>query len=1169
MEVPGTATASDSSAGALSRPTGVALPGRELRLLIQALRAWSDDDASGGSLALITGAGGSGKSLLLEALAAVLRGWGVRVARTRCFRDSLCGEPALHLLDQTLRSLFAGAAATTGSGAEVWRSIRGFLPELRCLLPGTQWPQDGASPASSVRSPAQCPSFGPDLDRLHAVDVVGQTFVELARGEPLVLLVDDVPRVDALSREMLAAALRIAGLRGMAHSPEPCAGRPRLLVVVSLDAGEPSGLEGLREAGRLAFEVEARGLSREEVRELAISLGVDLPLTQRENLLRVTSGSPCLVRFFLHGCPKDGEPALARVPEDADRAAQAGARLFQARLAALPQDARRFVALLSLVERPWPISWLRASLSAANAAAEPPGQAEVERLLGQLLADGWVERDSGAGEPRWRISGEPIARRVRDGLPEVERRAIEAALADGILRQEVERSAKDGKEGTDFRPGIWTQIHHHLLSSPDHPRRKEVGLAAAREAEQRSSIARAIEILEGVLENLDLGEDASSRLDVREKLADLLDLAGHHRESVEILSEIFSKRFDRMSSKERARAARRIGTIYGKLGEARLQAAQYRDGLSYLEGTGESVERLTLLAHMARIAVESGKRDEGLRYLEESLRLPGTGNLQENADYVEIYRLAQEVNFRRGDYVEAIGFEKSLLAHHDLAGDRPGILRCAEHLGHLHILRGEMAEGERYLALALEQARASGHRLIVARSLSQLGRFHRTRGESAKARELLVQARDIFREIGREDAAADLHLALFHVQLLLRDFDAAAESLVECAARSEMFGAAEAKAGIFPALYPDLRTRSDSIDRLLAKASPRDEGRRPARKDVAWDPLGSYLVDAGRYAEANRLYEEAFRSPQSIRNPVALARLLQHAGRLHRLLGDRRLALRYLEKSLECLGPVPQKPLVGNAYIEVASIFHVQGEAGKAFDFLLRGWRLLQEVDEGQGLLITILRLGDFLRGVALPRPARRIAEAAVDLSRHARAKRWEADAYRLLGGLHSEAGEYQESARCLARSRSLVEALGLPYERGLLLLECGWEHCRRENHPAAVRVAREGLDAARALGAQDLLDDFLFLLGVVESAPSNKGKNFLRALEALHQALLGAQERTRPAVEARILDAMAAIYRERGNEEVAADFSQRARVITDGLAARWTFPRTAEPALATTLLSS
>ena len=41
-------------------------------------------------------------------------------------------------------------------------------------------------------------------------------------------------------------------------------------------------------------------------------------------------------------------------------------------------------------------------------------------------------------------------------------------------------------------------------------------------------------------------------------------------------------------------------------------------------------------------------------------------------------------------------------------------------------------------------------------------------------------------------------------------------------------------------------------------------------------------------------------------------------------------------------------------------------------------------------------------------------------------------------------------------------------------------------------------------MGLQPLLDEFLLLVGVVESAHENPSKNFLRALEALEQALAG-----------------------------------------------------------------
>jgi hypothetical protein len=107
--------------------------------------------------------------------------------------------------------------------------------------------------------------------------------------------------------------------------------------------------------------------------------------------------------------------------------------------------------------------------------------------------------------------------------------------------------------------------------------------------------------------------------------------------------------------------------------------------------------------------------------------------------------------------------------------------------------------------------------------------------------------------------------------------------------------------------------------------------------------------------------------------------------------------------------------------------------------------------------------------------------------------------------------------------------------------LEMGWNCLHNRDFTEALCLAREGVEIARWLGLDALIDDLLHLVGVVESAASNPRKNFLRALEALEQALQGAEARKRPRLRWEVLEAMAAIYRERGKDDLAEEYQRRA----------------------------
>ncbi len=1117
---------------------GTNVPGRELHLLIQGLRSWCQSSNKGdraGSLITITGSAGSGKSLLIRALENALATLNIKGRSASCFRESLPFEPIRVLLAGLLPELLRSRMAGTPGGM-AWKSIEPFAPELCRLLPEFDWP----------RPTKPFPSLGQELDQLRASDLAARAFVELSRAIPLVLVFEDLQWIDSLSREVLAALLRMARLRaGLEKSP-------RLLVIVTLRPEEAEGLEQILDPRTIAQEVQVRGYSREDIRDCAARAGIDLPPKIREALYRETGGNPLQVQFHLRGLRPGMEPVFLETSEDPAHQVLSFERGVQSRFAEVGELESRGIELLCCLGRPYPTEFVSRLMSLepsrkSTQEARTSSRQEAEEALGCLLAGGWAIRSTlEDGSPAIQIAGDSIASVILQSIPETRKAGLHRVIGETLLEEM-------GPEGAARCPwlsiGPWSRIFSHLVRVPDHARRFEVGHSAAREAENLSSPLQAIEVYERLLEDLNPAGNEDRRIEIAEKLAGHLELAGIHREAVEIYRKLLT--LDASKRKDDAWIFRKIGSLQGKLGERDLQLGSYREGLKVLEGAGENLERLKIYAQMARTFLELGDRDECQRCLQESMKLPGEGDLSKNPELLEIYTLLEEVRFRQGGYKEALEYEEQIFGFHANRGDFPGMLRSAERLGCLHLFLGDSREASQILKLGLEGADATGSNYLKARLLKKIGDVHRNLGEFGEAIQYFSKARDLFREQGRGNEMVSLIRSLLHLQLVIYDFPSAEESLLEYAALFSDREITKSSLPVFPPEHSTREARSLEIVRLRREMSrKRPEGERA----ILSGELAEILIDEGKFVEAGRMYREALNSFELMRRPVQIALLFQRSGRLHRLLGDRSLALQLFEKSLNCQNPVPQRALVGNAYLEVGSIFLIQGEMGKAYDYLLRGLRLFVDLEDDQGFIHSVLSFAEFFKRLGFRHGGMNFASFVVDICRE-RLGRIEARAQCLLGAILSEAGEFSDSDRCFRKAQSLLETLGLAGEEAALQLEQGWDFYRREEYSQALASAREGIEVARRRGAMDFLEDFLFLLGAVESALSNRKKNFLRALELLNQALLGAQSRGRPFTEAQILHSIALVYERRGKEELGREFRARARAVLDRIETRLSEP--------------
>jgi DNA-binding SARP family transcriptional activator len=292
--------------------------GRE-RELAQLVAAADELHRGRGSLFLLRGEPGIGKTWLAEEAAARAAERGALVLSGRCWESG--GAPAYWPWVQCLRKLVQETepetlAAQLGVGVDVAR----IVPELRELVP----------------SLPPAPAIDPEGARFRLFDAVATLLRDAARTRPIVLVLDDLHAADAPSLLLL---------RFITDALDDA----QLLIIATRRDSDPMASENFAETiAELArsesfHDVSLAGLEREEVARLMQAAGA--PIASEQLVAAVhdrTDGHPFFVAELVRLLASEGR--LDALP----RGVQA---VVSRRLGLLSKDCRRVLAVASVVGR--------------------------------------------------------------------------------------------------------------------------------------------------------------------------------------------------------------------------------------------------------------------------------------------------------------------------------------------------------------------------------------------------------------------------------------------------------------------------------------------------------------------------------------------------------------------------------------------------------------------------------------------------------------------------------------------------------------------------------------------------------------------------------------------------------------------------------------------------
>jgi DNA-binding CsgD family transcriptional regulator len=459
---------------------------RELALLRARLDAAVDGR---GSLALLVGEPGIGKTRLMEAVASDAAERSMAVLWGRCHEGD--GAPAYWPWLQTVRGYVRlrdpeSLRRELGAGAP---DIAAVVAEVRAALPDLPFP----------------PALAPDQARFRLFDSMAAFLRRAAADRPLVLLLDDLHWADLSSLLLLQFLVRELA-------------EMRLLIVaayrdVELDRQHPLAavLAELRRE-RLHERLPLGGLSPDEVGELLRELaGAEIDAAGRRlaaALHEETEGNPFFISEIVRHLLESGRIAVrdgrwVHVPERiGDLGLPEGVReVLGRRLSRLSDPCNRALGVAAIIGRDFDLPTL--ARAGRGAPAHLPEDADA---LLELLAEAETARlvtETPRAPGRYRFAHALVRETLLEELTTAQRVRLHRRVGEAL----------EAQHRTNLRPHLFALAQHFFEAAPGGATEKAIDYAcrAAEQALSQGAYEDAARQYERALQLLDLQEEPDPR----------------------------------------------------------------------------------------------------------------------------------------------------------------------------------------------------------------------------------------------------------------------------------------------------------------------------------------------------------------------------------------------------------------------------------------------------------------------------------------------------------------------------------------------------------------------------------------------------------------------------------------------------------------------------------
>ena len=653
---------------------GFRLIGREAERA-QLLQILQEAKSGCGSLILLQGDAGVGKTRLAEEALAMARRLGCQTLVGRCYEQQ--GTPALiaytEVLEEASRLMPASAfrQAIIASAPELAK----LMPELHRLFP-------------DMAPPLQLP---PELRQRYLFTSVREFLTRCSRFMPLAIFIDDLQWADESTLQLtqhLAQKLAslpiviIAAYREVEASPvaESKSGVHRLLDRVRgqpRDVFTPQAVKAALDqlvAQRHARAIVLRQFTHADVQNALASLGKPHPPARLVTTFADrTGGNPFFVVELFRHLKDEGRLFGPR---------HEWVRDLDLNDVELPDTVR-----VVLERRMTRVSSDTYTLLCAAAVLghrfEPDLLEEVAEVDGARLTEALHEAErariltgpSGRRDISWRFTHPLTCQMLTTAIPQRQRQRLHLRVADAMTRL--------GHESRAHMSGI----AHHLywagrLADPARTARALITAGDAAYAMYASEDAvqhyrRALEVLE------ETNGDRGGALAAQERLADMLALLGDRDAAMEHYENVSVGYRAARATVDQARIARKSGTLHWQAGDRAKAMTSFRRALEQISGSTAHLEAAHLYQELGLAAFRSGDNAKAIEWAERALQSAERALAEPGADPAHV-RIAATTAIAQA--TNTIGVALARSGHLDAARERiERSLEAAQDLGLLDV----------------------------------------------------------------------------------------------------------------------------------------------------------------------------------------------------------------------------------------------------------------------------------------------------------------------------------------------------------------------------------------------------------------------------------------------------------------------------------------------------
>jgi predicted ATPase/Tfp pilus assembly protein PilF len=741
-------------------------------------------------LILVSGESGVGKSRLLREFKTFAQVREVAVVEGRATKEGGPYGPFAQVF-RGIMHLFPGRARpVAGRPQDPLRArlLKHYGAELSRLLPDLE----GDDAPKAVAHAA----LPPEQEKLRLLDALAQFLLHYAKARPLVVLLHDLHEADAETTELLRYLARNLEVAERAREMAPKWGLTpsepaRLLVIATYGATDRGDgplekvVASLLASGE-ATELALGRLTLVQVERLVQSmLGQDvLPRGLAQRVYEETRGNPFFVVELMRSLVEGGklktregawrarldEPGALRIPATV-------AEVILERVRRLSESERKPLELLSVLGRP------ATAREMSQLAGSPEREPELALALDALERRQIVFSErTASGEAAYAFIHDLARDAIHEQLPAALRRDLHGRCGR-LLEERLEREAAAIADPADL-----SELVRHFEEAKEPHRALEYAVRAGDAARSLYASRKAIEHYDRALV-LAAGERQATsrrRLDLLERLAEVLALSGEYQRASKVMSELRAASAS-LDSRERARVERRTGELEERSGNYDAALDAFSRGIAALASELASREGAQLLGATASVYVKKGLYEDAIGYCETGLALLH-GFPEQESEVAQLRTVLGVARSLRGELEAAERELEHALGAFRRTGDAIGTARSLANLGTIAIERGQTDEAVERFEAALELEEKLEHGPGIALSAAQLARALRSRGDFDRAIGLSRRALQIWEKTGDAEGQVATWNDLGSLHDALGEYGRALDCFRTAAKRNENVG---------------------------------------------------------------------------------------------------------------------------------------------------------------------------------------------------------------------------------------------------------------------------------------------------------------------------------------------------------------------------------------------